>query len=302
MKTKFSIIIPMYNTKKYIKDCIFSILNNEDIDYNNVQIIVVNDGSTDGCEKEVIKLQQQFDCIELYNKANGNWGSVITYVLDNVKITGDYVSILDSDDFWSKDAMKNIDDIASNHYDLIIGNFTIVKSMNGKIKHHVKHIRFFKKKNSAISPWCHPIGKFYAVDLFLKLKQITIPSNMSFLDGVVYTSLLSMSNNPIHLHKTLGSWNNENELSSTNSEWTLKKTQDFVYYLETVSKYNAAFITYIALTNFLIWPHIKKHKIKVNIYGKYSISHIKTIYKPIFIFFPLIVRILGVSKKRNSYY
>ena len=60
---KFSVIVPVYNTEKYIKDCIDSILNQS---YNNFELIIVNDGSYDK-SKQIIETYKD-KRIKLYNK------------------------------------------------------------------------------------------------------------------------------------------------------------------------------------------------------------------------------------------
>ena len=48
MDKKITVIVPVYNTKKFLKRCIMSIMNQS---YSNLEIIIINDGSTDGSEK-----------------------------------------------------------------------------------------------------------------------------------------------------------------------------------------------------------------------------------------------------------
>ena len=94
MNKLISVIIPMYNTEKYISDCLNSLLKQT---YTNFEAIVINDGSTDRCGeivKEYMKKDSRFKLIEQKNQgasAARNLGIEIA--------RGDYLYFLDSDDF-----------------------------------------------------------------------------------------------------------------------------------------------------------------------------------------------------------
>ncbi|MGL4768974.1 MAG: glycosyltransferase family 2 protein [Mycoplasmoidaceae bacterium] len=94
-----SIIIPVYNGEKYIKNAINSALNQK---YNNIEIIVVNDGSTDKtaliCEKYKAK-------IKILNKENGGVSSALNLGIANMQ--GEYFSWLSHDDEYSKNKIYN---------------------------------------------------------------------------------------------------------------------------------------------------------------------------------------------------
>jgi glycosyltransferase involved in cell wall biosynthesis len=92
-----SIIVPIYNVEKYLNECLNSILNQT---YSNLQIILVNDGSTDGSEiiaQQYVKKDNRFI---LYNIPNQGVSYARNFGLD--KILGDFVCFIDSDDFVSK--------------------------------------------------------------------------------------------------------------------------------------------------------------------------------------------------------
>lgn len=94
-----SVIIPMYNSKNTIKSAIESLLNQTYIE--PIEIIVVNDGSIDGCEKiveEMIINNQTNRTIKLINKANGGVSSARNRGIKEAN--GEYIAFLDSDDMW----------------------------------------------------------------------------------------------------------------------------------------------------------------------------------------------------------
>jgi glycosyltransferase involved in cell wall biosynthesis len=89
---KVSVIIPVYNGEKFIKDSINSVLNQE---YDNWECIVVDDGSTDGTAS-IIKEYEQI--IYLHQ---GNAGVAAARNLGIKKASGEYLAFLDADDVWS---------------------------------------------------------------------------------------------------------------------------------------------------------------------------------------------------------
>jgi glycosyltransferase involved in cell wall biosynthesis len=89
-----SVVIPVYNVEKYVSICIESIINQT---YNNLEIILVNDGSTDSSRSICQKYCSLDSRISLINKENGGLGSARNCGIDNSK--GDYICFVDSDDY-----------------------------------------------------------------------------------------------------------------------------------------------------------------------------------------------------------
>ena len=98
-----SIIVPVYNAKKYLSNTLESILKQS---YKNLEIILVNDGSTDN-SKEICEHYAKIDSrIILLNKINGGVSSARNYGLEVAK--GDYVSFIDSDDYLTVDMIETL--------------------------------------------------------------------------------------------------------------------------------------------------------------------------------------------------
>ncbi|MDU1983260.1 MAG: glycosyltransferase family A protein, partial [Enterococcus casseliflavus] len=96
MDEKISIIIPMYNGEKYIGECLNSLMNQT---YKNIEIIVLDDGSTDDSIEvgnEVIN-KNTSRVIRLVSKSNGGQSSVRNAGLLNV--SGKFITFIDCDDF-----------------------------------------------------------------------------------------------------------------------------------------------------------------------------------------------------------
>ena len=93
---QFSIIIPIYNVEKYLKESIDSVLAQDFTDY---EIILVNDGSTDNSPAICDEYAEKYTQIKVIHKANGGLSDARNFGIK--KAQGDYLIFLDSDDFWN---------------------------------------------------------------------------------------------------------------------------------------------------------------------------------------------------------
>ena len=89
----FSIIIPCYNSAAYIDRCLQSCLSST---FDNFELIIINDGSTDNTLEKVKKYSEHDNRIKIYSKENGGYVSAVNYGLNHVK--GIYFMLLGSDD------------------------------------------------------------------------------------------------------------------------------------------------------------------------------------------------------------
>lgn len=96
---KISVVIPVYNVKTYLEQCIESVIQQT---YNNLEIILVDDGSTDGsadiCDEYAVTDKR----IKAIHKENGGLSSARNRGLK--ESTGDYICFLDSDDYWDNNS------------------------------------------------------------------------------------------------------------------------------------------------------------------------------------------------------
>ena len=131
-----SIIIPVYNTDKYLKKCIDSIISQT---YKNIEIILVNDGSTDNSKKICEEYVKKDKRIKLLNKENGGQGSAKNTGIQHA--TGKYIGFVDSDDYIDEDMYEVLYNLCiKNHADISMIAFN--KVIDGKI---VKTIDFNEK-------------------------------------------------------------------------------------------------------------------------------------------------------------
>ena len=94
MKELISVIVPVYNVEDYLDECIQSVIRQS---YKNLEIILVDDGSTDSCGSLCDKYPERDKRIKVVHKANGGLSDARNAGLEIA--TGDYIAFVDSDDF-----------------------------------------------------------------------------------------------------------------------------------------------------------------------------------------------------------
>lgn len=124
-----SIIVPVYNSEKYLDECILSLINQT---YKNLQVILVDDGSSDNslhiCEEWV----QKDNRINVYSKSNGGAASARNYGIS--KADGDYFSFIYSDDVVSEYFIEKLYmAIVESNADISICALDYVNEDNSKI-------------------------------------------------------------------------------------------------------------------------------------------------------------------------
>lgn len=115
---KVSIIVPMYNTKPYVQRCLESLINQS---YKNIEIIIVDDNSTDGSYDIIESYLQEYPHLIKYFKNEQNSGVGFSRNLGIEISTGKYISFVDSDDWIDTDfIIKLVLSIEKNKADIAI--------------------------------------------------------------------------------------------------------------------------------------------------------------------------------------
>lgn len=111
-----SIIVPVYNVEEYLDRCVNSIVNQT---YQNLEIILVDDGSTDSSGKKCDEWKEKDNRIIVIHKENGGQGEARNYGLDIA--TGDYIGFVDSDDLVSSIMYAELMEIAVQYKADLVG-------------------------------------------------------------------------------------------------------------------------------------------------------------------------------------
>lgn len=120
-KINLSVIVPVYNTEKYVCQCLDSILGQT---LENIEIICVNDGSTDSSLQLLEKYSRTDSRVRIISKANDGLGAARNTGIKAA--VGDYIGFVDSDDFINSDYFQSLYECAiKNSADIVIGNVNL---------------------------------------------------------------------------------------------------------------------------------------------------------------------------------
>lgn len=128
---KYSIIIPVYNAKKYLDDCLKSIVLQI---RDDCEVLIVDDGSKDGSETIYNYYAEKYPQIRVI--VQENQGVYAARQNGICQATGEYLLFVDADDYWQQDALKVIDrQLSAISADILIFNFQKVYG-NGRISEY----------------------------------------------------------------------------------------------------------------------------------------------------------------------
>ena len=163
MNPKISIIIPVYNSEKYLHRCFDSILANK---YDNLEIIPMNDGSKDNSQKVIDEYKEKYPNI-FFPLSQENQGIGMARNNAMKKATGDYIMFMDNDDFIDEDyIITHVNELKNDDYDIIISGYKRVTDTKTQYKVTLKE-GYPWTKYVSIAPW----GKLYKTK-FLKENDI----------------------------------------------------------------------------------------------------------------------------------
>ncbi|WP_414044580.1 glycosyltransferase [Macrococcus equi] len=140
---KLSIVMPVYNVEKYLPECIEGIIK-QDIDESNYEIIIVNDESPDNSLVIAQDYQKKHSNIKIISQQNGGIASARNTGIQAAQ--GEYLVLLDSDDFYSRKFFKDIFNFIeeNNHPDVVLFDFNYFYMLDDQ---HVRVKRPFKPED-----------------------------------------------------------------------------------------------------------------------------------------------------------
>ena len=183
-----SVIIPVYNVEKYLEECVNSVLNQT---YKNIEIILVDDGSTDSSGKLCDKFKEQNSNVQVIHQKNAGLSDARTAGFK--KATGKYVYFLDSDDYISADALEKLCMIAENDSSDIVffDAHSFLDESDEEIKQNYKRKKIYTTKSGIeIFEEMQNNSEFHSsVPLMLINKDLFTVNNLSFISGVYYEDM-----------------------------------------------------------------------------------------------------------------
>ncbi|MGL6099833.1 MAG: glycosyltransferase family 2 protein [Fusobacteriaceae bacterium] len=191
---KISIVVPVYNTEKYLNRCLDSILNQS---LKEIEVIIVNDGSPDNSTKIIEEYRLQDSRVKVINKKNGGLSSARNAGIEIAN--GEYIIHLDSDDWIEQNYFKDMYSRAEqDKLDIVVSDI-IWDYDNGKLEYRenllisndaiingTEYLNMFFKGNIFPAVW----SKIYKTELYHKNK-IFHPVGISLGEDLATTPLLA---------------------------------------------------------------------------------------------------------------
>lgn len=187
---KISVIVPIYKVEEYLRECVDSVLGQRHADF---EVILVDDGSPDGCPAICDEYAQKDSRIRVIHKENGGLSSARNAGLPHV--TGDYIWFIDSDDYLTDDAFETASKYLDGDADII--NFGILcRQKSGKItKEKLSYIGTADKRKMAglVQKACsshlftYVWRSVYRAD-FIKKNNLSFVDGLSFAEDAAFNS------------------------------------------------------------------------------------------------------------------
>ncbi|OOB79507.1 MAG: hypothetical protein BEN18_00420 [Epulopiscium sp. Nuni2H_MBin001] len=174
MSVKISVIVPIYNREKYLKECLDSVLSQT---LKNIEVICINDGSTDNSQKILEGYQGKDNRIRLFYQENQGAAKARNIGLNIAK--GEFIAFMDSDDKYpSNNTLKNMYDNAVNNNVVICGGSMHFLTADGVPRNNRDELNYFKQSGLMEYKNVQCNGGFtrfiYSLD-FLNLNNIRFP-------------------------------------------------------------------------------------------------------------------------------
>lgn len=182
-KYDVSIIVPVYNTEKYIEECVQSIMK-QNYDVSKLQIILINDGSKDGSRAICETLSKKHANILLINQENAGVSEARNVGIQ--KAEGKYILFLDSDDKLEEQSIKKLVEFFDKHYDeidLVTYPMIVYANEEAKPKQHYRY-RFYKEGTGVYDLIENPYLGQSTINTMIKNRK---EQNILFDKGMTYS-------------------------------------------------------------------------------------------------------------------
>lgn len=187
---KYSFIVPVYNTEKYLKKCLDSLVNQT---YKDFEIIVVNDGSTDKSSNIISKYQKKYKNIIVIDKENEGLSMARNRGVQ--KSSGKYIIFVDSDDYVSNKLLEEVDKKID---DSDILRFQIATEDEEYTKINEYHeegfesmcgydaFKYLSSYHFVEPAWCYVIRKNYYIENKFSFKKGVYHEDFGLIPYVIY--------------------------------------------------------------------------------------------------------------------
>lgn len=195
MKPKVSVIIPVYNSEKYIGKCIESVISQT---FHDFEIILINDGSKDNSQKILEEYKQKYnDKIVLIKQENMGVSKTRNNAIKLAK--GDYIIFIDNDDYIDKEYVETfVKEIEKDDYDVVLGGYKRPNE-EGKIIKELKLQQEEWSKFMIFAPWARIYKKDYLIknditflpvnigeDVYFNMQAMLLTDKIKIIDYIGY--------------------------------------------------------------------------------------------------------------------
>lgn len=222
MKPLVSVLVPIYNVEKYLSECLGSLAAQ---DFKQAEFICINDGSTDGSRDIIEHFLNKDSRFKVIDKENSGYGASMNRGLEAAQ--GDYVAILESDDFMEENALSTLHQaISSTGADVVKANFWMYWSIPTKRNDFFEAIPA-SKSEKITDPARDPFIFYTKPSIwsaiyrksFLDTEKISFleTPGASFQDTSFTFKVWASTHKVYYLHDAFVHYRQDNENSSVNS-------------------------------------------------------------------------------------
>ena len=227
MNEKITVIVPVYNVEHYLDKCLDSLISQT---YKNLEIIVINDGSTDNSGEICQDYAQKDNRIVYIEKENGGQAEARNIGLD--RMTGSYVTFVDSDDWVEVDYVETLyKKITKYQADIAVGNYYSFNESEGMYYFHIFGDSYYEKMYDNVSIFenlyeSQEMKSFALISVWGKLYKADLVKHLRFdigklgEDGYLNQKIYLLAEKTIYLNKGLYAYR-QRERSSSRT-WTEK--------------------------------------------------------------------------------
>lgn len=228
---KFSIIVPVYNVENYINICIDSLLNQ---DYNNYEILLIDDCSTDNSGNICDKYSQKHSFIKTFHKKNSGLSDARNLGIE--KAEGDYIIFVDSDDYIKENILKEFaNTLKNNDVEILITrlaykfeNNIVETDKNISMYINLKKGKYNAKKwiiKKSADTW--PAQKYIVSKKFIDKNHLRFKSGF-FHEDIEWTSLLCIYGEKFNYFEHIWYYYRRNRENSITNVLNEKKILDVI--------------------------------------------------------------------------
>lgn len=238
MEPLVSVIIPVYNVEKYLKECIDSVINQE---YKNIEIIIINDGSTDNSIYILNDYQLKYRNIRIVTQENSGLSATRNKGIELA--TGKYIYFLDSDDYILPNTIKNlIEKMEENNLDIIRfsaepfmddGNNNLIDKNKYNFSKYFEKDKKYEKNN--FIDLCVK-GYSSSACLYIIKRNILIKNNLRFKTDILHEDELFTVELLLNINSGMYDPNayykrryRSDSIMTTQSEESIKESFDSIY-------------------------------------------------------------------------